>query len=219
MAAPFPEQRSRRQARHRSTLTFGNDGLLDLYIGVIAVTIALMFDVWSIFSSSVAFASALVTSVATVSHLIVEHSRASAIANGRGRLSLKVPAMPRWATWSLYALLPLSLLLAVARLAGLGSAPGIDGAASPGERWWSLLGTIVGPLIVLRVLWRFRLRRHAVAGLVAFAGALLGPALGLDWRDAVALATAVLGGAFLAGGWWTLRAHNRVAVGPSFPGS
>lgn len=127
--------------------------------------------------------------------------------------------MPRWATWSLSVLLPLFLLLPVARLAGLGAAPGIDGAASSDERWWSLLGTMVGPLTVLRIWWRFRLPRRAVVGLVAFAGALLGPALGLDWRDAIALATAVLRVAFLVGGWWTLRAYNRVAVGRSVPGS
>lgn len=85
MAAPLSEQRLRGQAGHRATLAFGNDGLLDLRIGVIAVTVALIFSVLSIFLAAVAFASILLQSVGTVSHSIAEYSRASATANGRGR--------------------------------------------------------------------------------------------------------------------------------------
>lgn len=106
-------------------------------------------------------------------------------------------ALARWRLAGLVGLLGVLIVLALARIAALSGGESSSVAGSDAERWLPLLLSASIPIWFLLSGVIHRVPRHLVVGLVALAGAVAGPLLGIAWRDSLALAAAVLGVALI----------------------
>jgi hypothetical protein len=98
-----------------------------------------------------------------------------------------------WRLLAQLSIVAILITLAVARLVALRDGGMLSAASSDVERWLPLLLSSLVPLWFVISGLLNRMPRHLLAGVIAAAGAVAGPMLGLAWRDSLALSAAVLG--------------------------
>ena len=185
------------------------DGLPDLFYGLAFLVTALFFFVWGGFGVGFVLFVGLGLGSGNFFRGALAAAKAALADPAPAAALRRAGRRPGWGTVVKIAILALLVVLAVARAVRLDITADVPALAWSIERWWTLILTVPIPLMFVASAFQLRLPRHLVVGVVALVGALAGPLLGLAWRDALALAAAVLGIVLVATGAAALGLHLR----------